>query len=269
MLGGGGRSLDVISVSIVPATALESRETLPAAPAGASAGYVAPSEGDDIASAQASPDRQPEVTPPQPAQTTEALAESAAAPPEPAPASAADEAPVATDMTPPAEAPKVALAEPTPPPPEKIETPNEPHPPEPQEKAPDEISDAPSPDARQAGGLAARGIAPDLPPAPAAAAAIAGEVHAYGLAIQSALLAVDQSGVRARKAVSRTRGTTLVRFAITPDGSLAHAEIATSSGQRELDEAAIELVRLIAFPRPPPGLSDAQRTYVAPIVFRP
>ncbi len=38
--------------------------------------------------------------------------------------------------------------------------------------------------------------------------------------------------------------------------------------QQALDEAAIQLVRLIAFPRPPPSLTAAQRAYIAPIVFK-
>lgn len=265
-LGGGGRSLDAISISIVPASALESREQATPVTAGAASGPMAPAEGDDVATSEASPDKRAEIKPPEPEQEPTRdppretpIAETAAAPPLPAP-DAVTEAPSAVEAPPPekpVEEQKTALVEPPPPPPEPLE------------KPPDKSAETPSPDALQQGGVASRGIAPDLPPAPAAAAAIPGEVHAYGLAIQSALLAVDQSEVRSRRALSRTAGTTVVRFAIRPNGLLASAEIQTSSGRRELDDAAIALVRLTAFPPPPPGLSDSQRTYVAPIVFRP
>lgn len=258
--GGGGRSLDAISVSIVPATALESREAVPPVTPGAASGFVAPTEGEDAATAEASPDKQADAKPQEheperepPRDQIPHQAEAAA--PEPAPA----EAPaVAAEPTPPlpVEEQKTALADPLPRPQEPADAPSE------------EIAETPLPEARQAGGQASRGIAPELPPAAAAAAAAAGDVHAYGLAVQEALLAVDQSEVRTRKTISRTRGTAVVRFAVRPDGRLESAGIATSSGWPELDEAAVALVRLTTFPPPPPGLSDSQRTYVAPIVFK-
>ena len=61
----------------------------------------------------------------------------------------------------------------------------------------------PSPDARQAGGLASRGVAPELPPAPAAAAALPGEVHAYGVALQEAL---EREGAGRARAALAERG---------------------------------------------------------------
>jgi TonB family protein len=55
---------------------------------------------------------------------------------------------------------------------------------------------------------------------------------------------------------------------IAGDGALERADVQKSSGHRQLDEAAVQLVRLTAFPRPPAGLTEAQRAYIAPIVFR-
>ncbi len=271
LLGSGGTSLDAISVSIVPATALESREAVPTVVPGAAAGFVTPTEGDDVTRAEASPDKKPEPKPPEPEreQAPDMPSETAAAPPTPAPVVVPDEAPVAVDKTTEPAEDRVALAEPPPRPPEEIKEPEVDRTTEPVDKKPEETAETPSPDARQAGGQTARGVAPELPPASAAASAAAGDVHAYGLAVQEALLAVDQSEVRTRKIISRTSGTAVVRFAVRPDGVLESADIAFSSGRRELDDAAVALVRLTTFPRPPPGLSSAQRTYVAPIVFRP
>jgi protein TonB len=141
-------------------------------------------------------------------------------------------------------------------------------PPETHEKPPEEESADPSPEANARGGAPSRGVAPDLPPSAAAAAASRGEVHAYGRAIQDALLAVDQRQAKARFAAARAKGTVVIRLVIADDGALERAEIATSSGRRALDDIAVGLVRLIAFPRPPSGLAAADRVFLAPIEFK-
>jgi protein TonB len=271
--GSGGNALDAISVSIVPSTALESRDAVPAATPGAASGYVAPTEGNDEASAKASQEKQAEARPPEPVrepvpESPAEVAEAPAAPPEPAPEAVAAEAPVIVDKPAPPESieeRKVAAVEQPPPPPDKPEARKERDEPV---KPPEEAAEAPSPEARQSGGVASRGIAPELPPSPAAAAATPGEVNAYGRAVQEALLSVDQSETRKRLGASRTRGTTVIRITINADGKLNRADVATSSGRPELDEAAVRLVRLTMFPPPPAGLSDSQRIYLAPIVFK-
>ena len=95
-----------------------------------------------------------------------------------------------------------------------------------------------------------------------------GDVQAYGLAVQEALLAVDLRETQARVTAARAKGTVLLRLVIASDGALERADVQRSSGNRALDEAAIQLARLIAFPRPPPSLTAAQRAYSAPIVFK-
>ena len=114
----------------------------------------------------------------------------------------------------------------------------------------------------------AHGAAPDQPPQPAAAGASPGEIHAYGTAVQMALLAVDQREAKARVSASGAKGTVVVRLSIDDKGGLVRAEIIKSSGRPQLDDAALLLIRLAAFPPPPAGLTADQRSYIAPIRFQ-
>jgi periplasmic protein TonB len=268
--GGGGVTLEAISVSIVSANALQSQQPSTESVARAAPDQLAKTEGDDTASSTAAPDKpapavhEPPREPPEPRpdDIEKAQAAPAAAPDAPA------LEPVPDVVTTTAETPKPPepVAEP-----EKIamvEPPPRPTPPDTHEKPPeDEVAD-PSPDASAAGGAPSRGVAPDLPPSAAAAAASRGEIHAYGRAVQDALLAVDQHEAKARFAAARAKGTVVVRLVISVDGALERAEIATSSGRRALDDIAIGLMRLIAFPRPPSSLAAADRVFLAPIEFK-
>jgi protein TonB len=271
--GSGGDSTDSISVSIISAAALESKEPSTNAAAGATPEKVAPKEGDSETVSQASPDKPEEtVQTPKPEATetpaVEAEKEVAAAPtaPEaPAPETLPDAqaAPIIAAPPEPVREPKVAMVDPPPepPPPEKREE-------KPKEEKPKDKASPPSPEEATAGGAQSRGIAPDLPPASAAASASSGDVRAYGLAIQEALLAVDLREAQARSTAARVRGKVLVGLMLSADGAVERADIQRSSGHRALDEAAIQLVRLTAFPRPPAGLTANQRYYWVPIVFK-
>lgn len=272
--GGGGTSVEAISVSIVSAAALESREPSPDRAAGAAPERISPREGESDAVSQAAPDKPEEaVKPPrrEPTETppVEVKKEVVAAPTAPD-APALEKVPdvVTTVMdapTPPEPVtePEVAMVEPPPdpPPPDK-------QPEKPKEEKPTQETSTPSPEATADGGAPSRGVAPDLPPASAAAAASRGDVHAYGLAVQEALLAADQREAQARFTAARAKGTVILRIVIAGDGALERADIQTSSGHRQLDEAAVRLVRLTVFPRPPASLAADQRAYIAPIVFR-
>jgi periplasmic protein TonB len=268
-LGGGGDSFDAISVSIISANALESREPNPNLAAGAAPAQVALTEGDSEVVSQAAPDkpeesvklpnREPTETPS--VETEKALAEAPTAPETPAPETVADAlaAPTiaAAAPEPPAE-PEVAKADL---PPEKAVEKSK-------KKKPEDETSAPSPETAAAGGAPSRGVSLHLPPASAAASASRGDANAYGREVQAALLAVDQREAKARSVAARAKGTVVLRLVIADDGALERADIHRSSGHRQLDEAAVQLVRLTAFPRPPAGLRADQRAYIAPIVFR-
>jgi periplasmic protein TonB len=276
--GSGGDSVDAISVSIISAAALESRAPSADVAARAAPDQIAPREGDSETASQAAPDKPEETvqppkredTEPPPVEVEQEIATAPTAPDAPAVEVVPDAqvAPAIADATPepvvePIPEPQVAKVEPPPdpPPPEKGEQ-------EPKEEKPTEEASAPSPDATAAGGAPSRGVAPELPPAAAAAAASRGDANAYGLAVQAALLAADQRKAKARVAASRAKGTVVLRLVIAGDGALERADVQKSSGHRQLDEAAVQLVRLTAFPRPPAGLTADQRAYIAPIVFR-
>jgi protein TonB len=263
--GAGGVTLEAISVSIVSANALEAQQPSTESAARAAPDQLAKTAGDDAASATAAPDKPApavrERPEPLPADIEKEQIAPAAAPDAPALETVPDVVTTAPETPKPpepdAEA-KIAMDEPPP----------QPTPPETQEKPPEKEATDPSPEASAAGGAPSRGVAPDLPPSAAAAAASRGEIHSYGRAIQDALLAVDQREAKARFAAARARGIVVVRLVIAVDGALERADIATSSGRRALDDIAVGLVRRIAFPRPPSGLAAADRVFLAPIEFK-
>jgi len=260
--GYGGNELDAISVSIVPASAINARQATADASAEAAPSQIAPDAGEDTATSEATPEKTAspkeikQLSPDQAVPDTKL-----AAPDERALETVPDEASeIARPPKPPEEEVKVATVEPppTPVPPQK-----------PVEEAPrEETPTPPSPAASAPGGATSHGAAPDQPAQPAAAAASPGDVDAYGTAVQTALLAVDQREAKARASASKAKGTVVVRLSIDAQGGLVGAEIIKSSGRPELDDAAILLIRLAAFPPPPPSLTSDQRSYIAPIRFQ-
>jgi protein TonB len=264
-LGSDGNATDAISVSIVSANALETQSPAASSAAAMDPAPVSPTIGEDQAISTAALDRQaaPQSTPEPPPAAPIETADRTAAPPTPAPEVVPEEAPVVTTLpTPPQQTPSEK-----PPTPDAAVDP----PPEPSERADrpaNEPDTQPAPNASAIGGAPARGTAVEQSPQPAAAAALSGKVVAYGLAIQSALLAVDQTEARSRMAAARASGTVVVRIAIRSDGSLEQAEVVQSSGRPQLDAAALRLIRLTKFPAPPPELTAAERIYLAPIRFR-
>jgi protein TonB len=114
------------------------------------------------------------------------------------------------------------------------------------------------PPARPPGARAAASAASPASPARGAA-----EIAAY----RSALLAKIRGAARYPEA-ARERGATgvaTVRFALDSVGALTLADLAQSSGDRELDDEALAAVRRASpLPSPPAG---APRAYSAPIRF--
>ena len=258
--GYGGQTLDAISVSIVPASAIVARQAVADANAQSAPALMAPEPGGDSAPSEAAPEKtvpQDEKAEQPPLETAE-HAIKLAAPEQPTPDAVPDEAPQLASPPKPPEEVKVASVEPTPAPPER-----------PTEDAPrEEATTPPALAASAAGGAISHGAAPDQSAQAAAAAASPGEINAYGAAVQTALLAVDQREAKARASASKAKGTVVVRLSIDGNGRLTHAQVVKSSGQPQLDDAALLLIRLATFPPPPPSLTVDQRSYIAPIRFQ-
>lgn len=80
---------------------------------------------------------------------------------------------------------------------------------------------------------------------------------------------------RIARALARSRprrgagvGTTIVTFTLSDSGRLEHLTVKKSSGKTRLDRAALRAVRRTRFPKPPPGATHAQRSFVIPYHFR-
>jgi protein TonB len=64
------------------------------------------------------------------------------------------------------------------------------------------------------------------------------------------------------------QGTVTVRVAIRGDGSIAAVTVASSSGHKGLDKAAVSAVRRSAPFKPPAGFGLGEVTVEIPIVYR-
>jgi protein TonB len=130
-------------------------------------------------------------------------------------------------------------------------------PPEPGDRQPSKASDPAT-----KGGVIVLVETGDIPTrhAPPAAAS-PGAVQEYARYVSQALAKTKPTG-------AGRSGTVKVRLEIAAGGKLAGAEITKSSGNRKLDEIALEAVRRARFPAPPAGMTAAQLTYDVPYHFR-
>ncbi len=252
--GSGGEARDAISVSIVGASAIDRRQPA-AVSAEAAPSQVSPDPGEDTAQSAPTPETTALHEPPieQPLSEQAKPDTTLAAPSEPALETAPEEAPQITSPPTPPEQTKLAAVEP----PEKTV----------EDKPKEELPTPPSPAANASGGPGADGNG-SAHQTTVAAVASQGDINAYGAAVQTALLAVDQREARARASALQAKGTVVVRLTLDDRGALVSAEIMKSSGRPQLDDAALLLIRLAAFPPPPPGLTADQRAYIAPIRFQ-
>jgi TonB family protein len=111
------------------------------------------------------------------------------------------------------------------------------------------------------GGAAARGNAATEQKPRAPAAASAGVSREYAKAVSQALAKTKPRGIG-------TLGVAKVRFTIAPSGRLSSLAIAISSGDKKLDQKALDAIRFAVFPPPPPGMTMSQLTYEIPYQFR-
>jgi protein TonB len=112
-----------------------------------------------------------------------------------------------------------------------------------------------------AGGVAARGdtVATKQPSGPVAASA--GAVREYARSVSQALVKTKPKG-------TGVPGTVKVKFTIAATGRLSSLEILKSSGNKILDQRALDAVQRAVFPPPPPGMTVVQLTYELPYQFR-
>lgn len=87
------------------------------------------------------------------------------------------------------------------------------------------------------------------------------EMAHYAIAVRLAL-------GRAARDHAGPKGRVEIAFGLDGQGGVRTADITRSSGNPDLDAAALALVRTTAFPLPPENSSDGQRSYVIPIEFR-
>jgi protein TonB len=111
------------------------------------------------------------------------------------------------------------------------------------------------------GGAAARGKAVTQTKPRAPAAASAGSIQAYAKLVSQALARTKPKGIGGQ-------GVAKVRFTIADSGRLSFVGIVRSSGDKKLDQKAIDAVRQAVFPPPPAGMTVSQLTYEIPYQFR-
>ncbi len=62
-------------------------------------------------------------------------------------------------------------------------------------------------------------------------------------------------------------GRVLVTFQITQQGDLLYVRVLHSSGNKAMDDAAVNAIHKAQFVKPPAGLSPEARTYIIDYVF--
>jgi len=115
--------------------------------------------------------------------------------------------------------------------------------------------------AAPAGAVAARSDTPNKAEAKAPAAASAGAVREYSRNVVQALRKTKPKSLGGL-------GTVRVKFRIAADGGVAFAEIAKSSGNKRLDDIALDAVQRTKFTTPPAGMTNVQLFYELPYYFR-
>ena len=111
------------------------------------------------------------------------------------------------------------------------------------------------------GGGAALSDAPTNANTSAPVAASVGAVREYGRNVVETLRKTKP------KAVGEL-GTVRVKFTITADGDVVSASITKSSGNKKLDNLALEAVQRTKFQTPPAGMTSTQLFYELPYYFR-
>lgn len=90
----------------------------------------------------------------------------------------------------------------------------------------------------------------------------AAEARRYAEAVWAHLLAHRPRGVR-------LRGTVLLAFTVSRDGTVIRSDIVRSSGEELLDRAVLDgLAAAAPFPPPPTAIGDAALSFTVPVQVR-
>jgi len=116
-------------------------------------------------------------------------------------------------------------------------------------------------DAVAAGGGTASGQEAQASQEEGGARTKAGELSRFAAEVHSAL-------ARKRQRPPGAAGKVAVRFGLTSAGAVRFVTVSRTSGNAKLDRAAVERVRSVGFPTPPPGVPDGALDYVIELEFR-
>lgn len=92
----------------------------------------------------------------------------------------------------------------------------------------------------------------------------ASELAAYKAALQRALQRKANNSYPQREKMMRKTGTVTIKFTITSSGSITNVSVANSSGNSNLDNAAVRSAEALSMPPPPAGFPP---TVTVPVRF--
>ena len=300
IVGAGGIVLDAVGIDIVDSSVLESRARAPTPGGDVAPEQMRAEEGDPTPPAPPAAETPPSEAKPRPPEKAEEKkeeprevekAEVKPPPPDEKPPEKKREtqpppppqhAELAPELAPEGPPPPAKEPDPKPTPPEKPIVAETPRPPEVKEDEPPKPREEPKKEEKK------EEEAPKPKPAPPPQT-----TGSTGGAVVRQSMASDESGGREaaspgekaryqamlvkliakarpnmRTIKTSARGTTRVAFQLAPDGALVSITVKSSSGSDTLDEAAITAIRSVKFPSAPHGMSDKERFFEVPFIFR-
>ncbi|NOU04584.1 MAG: TonB family protein [Hyphomicrobiaceae bacterium] len=239
-IGVGGQELETVSVEIVNSSAFESLMANAASNAGGAAALIEAATGSNAAINQAEVAAETKMTSQLPVKEQ-------------------PEAFLKPDINPevPSEIPTADVVKPDPKPLEIERVPAG------QEATPDSGKDQNNVAAQGAAtaGAATTQVASESIDAEGRASASAGQLTKFAMEVRLAL-------GRSRPKHDGARGRVSILFGVTEAGDIRFSEITKSSGSERLDRIALKAIASAKMPKPPSGLTDAQRTYTVPFEFK-
>ena len=298
IVGAGGIVLDAVGIDIVDSSVLESRALVPTPGGDVAPDQVLAEEGDPTPPTPPAAETPPTEAKPRPPDETEDKkerreVEKAEVKPPPPEEEKPPEEKRETPPPPPQlveplpepapEGPPPPAKDPEPKPPEKPVVAEAPRPPEVKEEEAPKPREEPKKEEKKAEEEAPK-PKPAAPPSTTGStggavvrqsmvshesggreAASPGEKSRYQ-AVLVRLIAKARPNMRTIK--TKARGTARVAFQLAPDGALVSVMVKDSSGSGVLDEAAMDAIRSVKFPPAPAGLTDKDRFFEVPFIFR-
>lgn len=81
----------------------------------------------------------------------------------------------------------------------------------------------------------------------------ASELSAYKTALQRALQRKANNSYPQREKMMRKTGTVTIKFNVTSSGAISNVSVVNSSGNSNLDNAAVKSAQAVSMPSPPAG----------------